>query len=295
MKRNKLSALALSLALGLGLLAGCGTPSGGGSASPSGTTSPSASTPPSASALSGVVNLDGSTSMEKVMGGLAEAFMEGNGAITVNYSGTGSSAGITAAKDGTADIGLSSRKLKAEEEADGLVGTTVALDGIALIVNPANGVGDLTLEQITKLATGEISNWKDVGGADAQVVMIGREAGSGTRDGFESITGTKDQCKYQNELTSTGDVIANVASNPNAIGYASLASVDETVKTLSVDGVAPSEDTVQDGSYAVQRDFVMLTKKDAPLSPAAQAFFDFAMSEDAHVIIQGAGAVPLSK
>lgn len=300
MKKKSLITLGLSAVLSAALLAGCGAPSGGGSSvspstSPSSSASPSSSVSPSTSTLSGVVNLDGSTSMEKVMGALAEAFMEGNGGITVNYSGTGSSAGITAAKDGTADIGLSSRKLKTEEEAEGLVGTTVALDGIAIIVNPSNAVSDLTLEQITKLAKGEITNWKDVGGADAQVVMIGREAGSGTRDGFESITGTKDAAKYQNELTSTGDVIANVASNPNAIGYASLASVDDTVKALSVSGVVPSEDTVLDGSYTVQRDFVMVTKKDATLSPAAQAFFDFAMSEEAHAIIQAAGAVPLSK
>lgn len=292
MKLKKLIALGLSAVLSASLLAGCGAPAGGGN-TPS--AAPSSSAAPSASALSGVVNLDGSTSMEKVMGALAEAFMEGNGGITVNYSGTGSSAGITAAKDGTADIGLASRKLKAEEVSGGLVGTTVALDGIAIIVNPANGVSDLTLEQITKLATGEISNWKDVGGADAKVVMIGREAGSGTRDGFEGITGTKDKCAYQNELTSTGDVIANVASNPNAIGYASLASVDATVKAVSVGGVVPSEETVLNGSYTVQRDFVMVTKKGVSLTPAAQAFFDFAMSKEARAIIQAAGAVPMSK
>ncbi len=292
MKLKKLIALGLSAVLSASLLAGCGAPAGGGN-TPS--AAPSSSAAPSASALSGVVNLDGSTSMEKVMGALAEAFMEGNGGITVNYSGTGSSAGITAAKDGTADIGLASRKLKAEEVSGGLVGTTVALDGIAIIVNPANGVSDLTLEQITKLATGKISNWKDVGGADAKVVMIGREAGSGTRDGFEGITGTKDKCAYQNELTSTGDVIANVASNPNAIGYASLASVDATVKAVSVGGVVPSEETVLNGSYTVQRDFVMVTKKGVSLTPAAQAFFDFAMSKEARAIIQAAGAVPMSK
>ena len=284
--KKRMYSLALTLALSLGLLAACGAPA----ATPSGSAGPTGST-----ALTGVVNLDGSTSMEKIMGALAEAFMEGNKGVTVSYSGTGSSAGITAAQNGTADIGLSSRKLKAAEESSGLLGTTVALDGIAIIVNPANPLGDLTLEQITKLATGEIANWKDVGGADAPVVLIGREAGSGTRDGFESITGTKDTAKYQNELTSTGDVIANVASNPNAIGYASLASVGDTVKTLSVGGTTPSEETVLDSSYAVQRDFVMVTKKDAALSPAAQAFFDFAMSEEAHAIIRAAGAVPLAK
>lgn len=301
MNRKGFYAIALSLTLCLGLLAGCGSSTGGGgtpstspSTSPSVSASPSASPSPSAT-LAGVVNLDGSTSMEKVMGALGEAFMDGNGEVTVNYSGTGSSAGITAVKDGTADIGLASRKLKAEEEAGGLVGTTVALDGIAIIVNPGNGVNDLTVEQIADLATGKITNWKDVGGADAQVVMIGREAGSGTRDGFESITGTKDKCAYQNELTSTGDVIANVASNPNAIGYASLASVKETVKAVLVNSVAPSEETVKNGSYEIQRDFVMVTVKDKALSPATQAFFDYALSEEAYPILQAAGVVPPSK
>ncbi len=277
MNRKGFYALALSFVLCLGLLAGCGSSTGGGGS------------------LSGVVNLDGSTSMEKVMGALGEAFMDGNGTVTVNFSGTGSSAGITAAKDGTADIGLASRKLKPEEEDGGLTGITVALDGIAIIVNPENQVNDLTVEQIAALATGEITNWKEVGGADAQVVMIGREAGSGTRDGFESITGTKDKCRYQNELTSTGDVIANVSSNPNAIGYASLASVNEKVKPLLVGGVAPGEETVKDGSYTIQRDFVLVTRTDTPLSPAAQAFFDYAMSEEAYPILRAAGAVPPTK
>lgn len=266
----------LCLALGLGLLTGCTNVGGGGG-------------------LSGVVNMDGSTSMEKVMGALAEAFMDGSGTVTVNFSGTGSSAGITAARDGTAHIGLASRKLKPQEEASGLIGTTVALDGIAIVVNPSNPVSDLTMEQITALATGEITNWKEVGGNDAPVVMIGREAGSGTRDGFESITGTKDKSRYQNELTSTGDVIANVSSNPNAIGYTSLASVNEKIKAVTVGGVAPSEETIANGTYTIQRDFVMVTRGDTALTPAAQAFFDYALSEEAYPILRIAGVVPPAK
>ena len=300
MKMNKMISLGASLALCVGLLAGCGAPTTGGQASPSTSTSPSASpstsvTPSAPVEVSGVVNTNGSTSMEKVIGSLAESFMENNGKVTVNYDPTGSGTGITAVKDGTTDIGLASRDLKDEEKADGLVGTVVALDGIAIIVNPANGVADLSIEQIGKLFTGEITNWKDVGGADAPVVPIGREAGSGTRDGFESITKTAEKCAYTQELTSTGDVITTVAGNPNAIGYASLSSVKETVKAVTVGGVAPSEATVLDGTYAVQRDFVLVTKEGAPLSAQAQAFFDYALSAEAAPIIAAAGAVPVAK
>lgn len=296
MKMSKMISLGASLALCVGLLAGCGAPTTGGQASPSTSNSPSAS--PSASApaeLSGVVNTNGSTSMEKVIGSLAESFMGQNGKITVNYDPTGSGTGITAVKDGTTDIGLASRDLKDEEKADGLVGTVLALDGIAIIVNPANGVTDLSVEQIGKLFTGEITNWKDVGGSDLPVVAIGREAGSGTRDGFESITKTAEKCVYNQELTSTGDVITTVAGNPNAIGYASLASLKDTVKALTVGGVAPSEATVLDGTYTVQRDFVLVTKEGTPLSAQAQAFFDYALSAEAAPIIAAAGAVPVAK
>lgn len=282
--------LALSGVLTLGLLAGCGGAQSGSAPAP---TQPAASEPAAPAELSGVVNTDGSTSMEKVIGALSEAFMEQNKGVTVNYSGTGSGTGITSAQSGACDIGLSSRDLKAEET--GVVATVVAKDGIAIIVNPQNPVADLTVEQIAALATGEISNWKDVGGNDGAVAFIGREAGSGTRDGFESITGTSDKCKYTNELTSTGDVVANVASNPNAIGYASLSAVDETVKALTVGGVAPSEETVLDGTYAIQRNFNLVTKEGASLTPAAQAFFDFATSKDAAELIAAAGAVPVAK
>ena len=242
-------------------------------------------------AVTGTVATDGSTSMEKVIGALSESFMANNADTTVTYNPTGSGAGITAVQEGTCDIGLSSRALKDEEKSAGLKETVLAYDGIAIIVHPDNPVSDLTIEQIAQLYTGEITNWKDVGGNDAQVVLIGREAASGTRDGFESITGTKEKCQYRQELTSTGDVITAVSQNPDAIGYASLASIKDSVKALNVDGVTPSEDTVKDGSYKVQRPFVLVTVEGKALTPVAQAFFDYATSPDAAAIIAKAGAV----
>ena len=241
--------------------------------------------------LTGTVSTDGSTSMEKVIGALSESFMANNADTTVTYNPTGSGSGITAVQEGTCDIGLSSRALKDEEKAAGLKETVLAYDGIAIIVHPDNPVSDLSIEQIAQLYTGEITNWKDVGGNDAQVVLIGREAASGTRDGFESITGTKDKCQYRQELTSTGDVITAVSQNPDAIGYASLASIKDSVKALNVDGVTPGEDTVKDGSYKVQRPFVLVTAEGKALTPVAQAFFDYATSSDAAAIIAKAGAV----
>ena len=237
------------------------------------------------------VATDGSTSMSKVIGALSEAFESDTG-ITVTYNATGSGAGIQAVGEGRCDIGLSSRSLKDEEKASGLEETILAYDGIAIIVNPANPVADLDVEAIAKIYTGEITNWKEVGGNDAEIVLIGREAGSGTRDGFESITDTKDNCKYRQELTSTGDVITTVSSNPDAIGYASLSSVKDAVKALTVDGVAPSEETIKDGSYVVQRPFVLVTKKDTALSKSAQKFFDYITSKDANEIVSSAGVVP---
>ena len=242
-------------------------------------------------AVTGTVSTDGSTSMEKVIGALGEAFMAANEGVEFTYNPTGSGAGITAAQEGRCDIGLSSRALKDEEKAGGLKETVLAYDGIAIIVNPENPVNDLTLDQIAKLYTGEITNWKDVGGNDAEVVLIGREAASGTRDGFESITGTKDKCQYRQELTSTGDVITAVSQNPDAIGYASLASIKDSVKALNVDGVTPSEATVKDGSYKVQRPFVLVTVEGKELTPVAQKFFDYITSPDAAAIIAKAGAV----
>ena len=245
-------------------------------------------------ALTGTVSTDGSTSMEKVIGALSESFMAQNSGVTVNYNPTGSGSGITAVQEGTCDIGLSSRALKDEEKSAGLKETVLAYDGIAIIVHPDNPVSDLSVEQLAQLYTGEITNWKDVGGNDAEAVLIGREAASGTRDGFESITGTKDKCQYRQELTSTGDVITAVSQNPDAIGYASLASVKDSVKALNVDGVTPSEATVKDGSYKVQRPFVLVTMAGKELSPAAQAFFDYAISSDAASIIAKAGAVAVA-
>ena len=240
---------------------------------------------------SGTVTTDGSTSMSKVINALGEAFLSDTG-ITVTYNATGSGAGIQAVQEGRCDIGLSSRNLKDEEKAKGLEGTILAYDGIAIIVNPNNPVSDLDVATIAKIYTGEIKNWKEVGGNDAEIVLIGREAGSGTRDGFESITDTEDKCKYRQELTSTGDVITTVASNPAAIGYASLASVKDTVKALTVGGVTPSEETIKNGTYVVQRPFVIVTKKDTKLSESAQKFFDYITSSAANEIISGAGVVP---
>lgn len=238
------------------------------------------------------VSTDGSTSMEKTIGSLGEAFMEKYDGAAFTYNPTGSGSGIAAAKEGRCDIGLSSRALTEDEMKD-LNGTTLALDGIVLVVNNQNPVNDLTVDQIAKLYKGEIANWKEVGGADAPVVLIGREAGSGTRDGFETVTNTKDQCKYRQELTATGDVITTVSQNPNAIGYASLAALSDKVKALTVDGVTASEETVQNGTYKVQRPFVLVTRKSDKLSEGAQAFFDFALSEEAKPIIIQSGVVPL--
>lgn len=240
----------------------------------------------------GTVSTDGSTSMEKVIGALSESYMAENKNVTVTYNPTGSGSGITAVLEGRCDIGLASRNLKDEEKSQGLTTTVLAYDGIAIIVSPENPVSDLTIEQIAAIYKGEITNWKDVGGNDAVIVVIGREAGSGTRDGFESITDTKDACQYRQELTSTGDVITTVSQNPDAIGYASLASVKDTVKALSVGGVVPSEATVKDGSYVIQRPFVLVTKSDKALSKTAQKFFDYITSKDATSIISGAGVVP---
>lgn len=295
MKMKRFMAMAIACVMAAGLVA-CGGSESTATTSTAGSTagSTTASTAEETTAdLSGAVATGGSTSVEKVIGALSEAFMEANPGVDVTYDPTGSSAGVTGAADGTLDIGLSSRALKEEEISKGLKETTFALDGIAIVVNTENTVEDLSLEQIAKLATGEITNWSEVGGPDAPVVLIGREAGSGTRDGFESIVGVEDKCAYEQELTSTGAVLAGVAANPNAFGYVSLASVDDTVKMVTVDGVAASEETVKDGSYKIQRPFVFATKDGEELSAQAQAFYDFALSEDAAELIAAAGAVPM--
>lgn len=252
-----------------------------------------AETEAAAEELSGAVSTDGSTSMESVIGILGESFMQLHPDVSFTYNPTGSGSGITAVQEGRCDIGLSSRALKDEETASGLKGETVALDGIAMIVNNENPITDLSLDQIAKIYTGEITNWSEVGGNDAEIVLIGREAGSGTRDGFESITGTEDACQYRQELTSTGDVITTVSQNPAAIGYASLASVSDKVKAITVEGVEATEDTVRDGSYKIQRPFVLVTKDGEALSTQAQAFYDYAMSSEVADLIAQAGAVAI--
>ena len=265
---KKMIIMMMTAVLALSMLAGCGS-----------------------NEATGSVATDGSTSMEKVIGALGEAFQNDTG-ISFTYNPTGSGSGIKAVQECRCDIGLSSRDLKAEEKEAGLSGTVLAYDGIAVIVHPENPVADLSVETIAKIYTGEITNWSEVGGSDTEIVLIGREAGSGTRDGFESITDTEDACKYRQELTSTGDVITTVAQNPGAIGYASVASVKDTVKAVTVDGVAPTEATIKDGSYVVQRPFVLVTKTGVELSDAAFKFFTYITSADANEIISAAGVVP---
>ena len=270
----------------------------GGSASSAAASSAAASSAASSTAaagsLSGNVATGGSTSMKNVIAALTEGFAEVEPGVTVSYDPTGSGAGITGATDQTLDIGLSSRALKDEEKND-VDGTIIALDGIAIIVNKDSKVEDLTVDQLKQMFTGEITNWSEVGGDDGEIVLIGREAGSGTRDGFESIVDVKDACQYAQELTATGAVISAVEANPLAIGYASLSAVGDTVKKVTVGGVECSEDTVKDGSYEVQRPFVFVTNKSVALSEQAQAFFDFAASTDAADLIRTAGAVPVNE
>jgi phosphate transport system substrate-binding protein len=281
----------LSLTMAAVLLAGCGSNDSKVSSS-AGTGDNSA-----AAALSGTVSTNGSTSMEKVIGGLSEQFMNDHAGVTVTYDATGSGTGIESVSNGTCDIGLSSRALKDEETSGGLVATTVALDGIAIIVNANSSISDLSVDQIASIFTGKITDWSKLGGQAGAIACIGREAGSGTRDGFESITKTKDACKLSQELTSTGAVIEAVKNSPNAIGYASLSSVEgqSGIKALTVGGVACTEETVLDGSYVIQRPFCLVTKSGVELSDAAQAFFDFATSAAANDIIKNAGAVPVAK
>ena len=284
---KKFLTLALTAVMALSLLTACGSKNDN-----SADTNTDGSN--TETTLSGTVSTDGSTSMEKVINSLGESFMAMNKDVKFTYNPTGSGSGIQAVSEGRCDIGLSSRALKDDEKASGLVETVVALDGIAIVVNPENPVSDLDIDTIAKIYTGEITNWKDVGGNDAEIVLIGREAGSGTRDGFESITGTNDACKYRQELTSTGDVITTVSQNPDAIGYASLASLKDNVKALTVGGVAPTEETVKDGSYVIQRPFVLVTKDGVELSETAKKFFDYATSAEAAEIISAAGAVPVN-
>ena len=293
---KKFTCLGLSMVLALGLLAGCGG-NDASTSEPAGST-PDASAPAGSSTteLSGSVATDGSTSMESVIGVLGEQFMADHPDVSVTYNPTGSGAGIEAVSNGSCDIGLASRALKDEEKEGGLTETVVALDGIAVIVNGENSVTDLTLEQIASIYTGEVTDWSEFGSEAGTIANIGRESGSGTRDGFESITGTEDACVLAQELNSTGAVIEAVRTTPGAIGYASLSAVEgqEGITVLTVGGVAPSEETVLDGTYQIQRPFVFATRTDEALSDAAQAFFDWATSEEANSLIEGAGAVPVA-
>ena len=299
---KKIASLGLSLALALSLLAGCGSGTGstGGNSNASNGGSDSgadvSSSAGGSAALSGTVSTNGSTSMEKVILTLNEQFMIDNPDVKASYDPTGSSTGIEAVKNGTTDIGLSSRALKEEETSAGLKGTNLALDGIAIIVNADSAVTDLTVEQIAQIFTGEIKNWSELGGADGEIACIGREGGSGTRDGFESITGTEGTCVLAQELTSTGAVIEAVKNNPQAIGYASLSAVEgkDGIKAITVGGVACTEETVLDGSYQIQRPFVLVTKEGQALSEVAQAYFNWATSSDAADLIRSAGAVPVA-
>ena len=292
--------LVLMAVMCIGLLAGCGgsTESAAPESTAPESTAPESTAPESEApestapeALSGIVNTNGSTSMNDVILALTEGFGEVQPDVTVNYTGSGSGAGIEGVLAGSCDLGLSSRALTDEEKAEGAVENIIALDGVAVVINPENTVTDLTIEQIAQIFTGEITNWSELGGADAEIAVFGRENGSGTRSAFEEIVGVEDACAYTNEYSSTGYVIGNVASNPNAIGYASLSAVDESVVALMVNGVAPSEDTVKDGSYEIQRPFVIVTVDGTELSPAAQAFLDYAMSAEVADIIAAAGAV----
>ncbi len=285
---KKTLAVVLSLVLCIGLLAACGTTDTTTTPSANPTSEPTTS----GEQLTGTVTANGSTSMESVIQALIEAFSEVQPGITVSYTPSGSGAGITGAIEGTCDLGLSSRALSDDEKSQGGVENIIALDGIAIVVNTENTVSELTSEQVAQIYTGEITNWSELGGADAPIAVYGRDSASGTRSAFEEILGIEDACVYTSEYSSTGDVIGNVASNPNAIGYASLSAVNDSVTAVAVDGVAPSEETVADGTFPIQRPFVIVTVEGTELSPAAQAFLDYAMSAEAAPIIESADVVP---
>ncbi len=242
--------------------------------------------------LSGSISMVGSTSMEKLANALSEAFMEEYPDVTVTAEFVGSGAGIEAVTNGTADIGNSSRSLKDEEKAAGVVENVVAIDGIAVCVDPANEVADLTKEQLTNIYNGTVTNWKEVGGADEPIIVIGREAGSGTRGAFEELVDLKDACKYANELDSTGAVIAKVASTPGAIGYASLDALDDSVKALSLEGVEATAENIKAGNYFLSRPFVMATKGEiSEQNDLVQAWFDYVMGDEGQQIASEVGLI----
>lgn len=242
--------------------------------------------------LSGSISMVGSTSMEKLANALSEAFMEEYPDVTVTAEFVGSGAGIEAVTNGTADIGNSSRSLKDEEKAAGVVENVVAIDGIAVCVDPANEVADLTKEQLTNIYNGTITNWKEVGGTDEPIIVIGREAGSGTRGAFEELVDLQDACKYANELDSTGAVIAKVASTPGAIGYASLDALDDSVKALSLEGVEATAENIKAGNYFLSRPFVMATKGEiSEQNDLVQAWFDFVLGDEGQQVASEVGLI----
>ena len=291
---KKTLAIALALVLCLGLLAACGEPASDPTDAPVSDAPQSEAPSNEPIELSGTVVVNGSTSMGDVINALTEGFNEINPDVQISYTGSGSSAGIEGVLAGSCDLGLSSRELSEDELGEGAVANVIAKDGVAVVVNPENPVAELTSEQIAKIFTGEIANWSELGGNDAEIAVFGRDAASGTRSAFEEILGIEDKCAYLNEYSTTGDVIGNVASNPNAIGYASLASLKDNVKALTVGGIAPTEETVKDGSYVIQRPFVLVTKDGVELSETAKKFFDYATSAEAAEIISAAGAVPVN-
>ena len=242
--------------------------------------------------LQGTVSTDGSTSMADVMAVLQEAFKEQYPGVTVNYSGTGSGAGVEAALSGACDIGLTSRELRPEEAAQGAAAHLIALDAVAVVVNPCRPLEDLSLERLAGIFTGRITTWDQLGCGEGPIAVYGREAGSGTRTAFEDLAGVADRCAYTNIYGSTGDVVGSVASNPNAIGYASLAAVGEGVKVLAIDGVRPSEEAIQAGEYPICRSFYLVTAGEEGLSPAARDFLDYAQGPGAEPYLRAAGAVP---
>lgn len=298
-KGNNMNKKLISLIAGVAIVAaatGCSqtaTSSVAGTSSTAGTSASEASSAEASATeeLSGTLSMNGSTSMEKVIKAVNGAFMEKNKGVTVNLNLTGSGTGIQEASEGKCDIGNSSRKLK-DEEAEKLDATVVGLDGIALVVNPANKLEDITLQDLAKVYSGEITNWKELGGDDKAIVVIGREDGSGTRDGFESIVMGDKEPKYAQELESTGSVINAVATTDGAIGYASLANVDETVKALKVGGIEATEENVKSGAYEVQRPFICATLKGSD-NKLVKAYLDFILSEEGQALVLAQGAVPV--
>lgn len=312
MKKNGMKVMAMigSAVMAAGMLAGCGNSGAAATtaapattaeqtteAKAEETTKEAATEAKAADAdLSGSISMVGSTSMEKFANALSEAFMEKYPKVTVTAEFVGSGAGIEAVSNGTADIGNSSRNLKDEEKSKGVAENIVAIDGIAVVVDPANTVEDLTKDQLTSIYDGTVTNWKDVGGNDAPIVVVGREAGSGTRGAFEELLKLEDACKYSNELDSTGAVMAKVASTPGSIGYVSLDVLDDTVKALKLDGAEPTEENIKAGKYFLSRPFVMATKGEiSEQSDLVKALFDFIYSDEGSELVKSVGLITADK